>query len=297
MDMDKELVSLLFETHAFKVAPENEPFWYTSGKLGSYFINVDYLYGSKEDSAELLSFIDDLLASTPKEDIPYELCEKIMDHYDNNEMFKTVIDKLVEYIETNFQTNLIDYISGGERRDWFFSVPVANLLGKPHITIFKDLTTVASTSDFEESTTIDSVAGKRIFHIADILNTGSSFQKAWVPAINKLGSKINWAMFVVDRNQHGEDHLKDLGIQTYSLMQISRGLFDIAVGQDIISIPQYDMLCEYFEDPDGTMRKFINSHPTFIEDAINNSSDPKAAQRAKICKEKNYYGNPLGDWL
>ena len=86
MGMDKELVSRLFETHAFKVAPEEEPFWYTSGKLGSYFINVDYLYGSKEDSAELLKFIDNLLENTPKEEIPYELCEKIMEHYDNNEI-------------------------------------------------------------------------------------------------------------------------------------------------------------------------------------------------------------------
>ena len=80
-------------------------------------------------------------------------------------------------------------------------------------------------------------------------------------------------------------------------MQISKELFDIAVGENIISIPQYDMLIEYFEDPDGTMRKFINSHPTFIDDTINNSKDPKAVQRAKTCKEKNYYGNPLGDWL
>lgn len=126
--MDKELVSLLFDTNAFKVAHEDKPFWYTSGKLGSYFVNVDYLYGSKEDSQELLSSIDELLANNPKEDIPYLLCEKIMEHYDNNEIFKTTIDKLVEYIENNFELQLIDYISGGERRDWYFSIPVANLL-------------------------------------------------------------------------------------------------------------------------------------------------------------------------
>ena len=61
--MDKELVSLLFKTHAFKVAPENKPFWYTSGKLGPYFINVDYLYGSQEDSQNLLKSIDELLVA------------------------------------------------------------------------------------------------------------------------------------------------------------------------------------------------------------------------------------------
>ena len=227
--MDKELVQLLFETNAFKVAPENEPFWYTSGKIGPYFINVDYLYGSKEESQDLLKDIDDMLANNDKEEIPYLLCEEIMDHYDNNEIFQKAIDKLVDYISNNFEVNLIDYISGGERSDWLFSIPVANLLGKPHITIFKDLTTVASTSDFEESTTIESVAGKRIFHVADILNTGLSFERAWVPAINKLGSKINWALFTVDRNQKGDKHLRDLGVQPYSLVQISEELFNFAI--------------------------------------------------------------------
>ena len=295
MDMDKNLVSLLFNTHAFKVAPKDEPFWYTSGKLGPYFINVDYLYGSKEESQDLLHDIDEFLINQPKEEIPYLLCEKIMEHYDNNKIYQTVIDKLVEYIQNNFETKLIDYISGGERRDWFFSIPVAQLLGKPHITIFKDLSTVASTSDFEESTIIDSVSGKRIFHLADILNTGSSFQKSWVPAINKLGSKINWALFVVDRNQRGDKNLKELEIQDYSLMKISKELFEIAVEQNIISTSQCDILCKYFEDPDGTMREFINNHPTFIDDTINNSKDEKAVKRAKICKEKNYYGSPIGD--
>ena len=293
--MDKEIVSLLFDTNAFRVSPEDEPFWYTSGKLGPYFINVDYLYGSKEDSQNLLKYIDEMLVNNSKEEIPYMLCEEIMAHYDNNEIFKKTIDKLVEYVENNFETKLIDYISGGERRDWLFSVPLANLLGKPHITIYKDLTTVASTSDFEESTTIESIPGKRIFHVADILNTGSSFERAWVPAINNLGSKINWALFTVDRNQKGEDKLKDLGVQPYSLIQISEELFNIAIKYEIINLPQYEMLVKYFHDPDGTMREFINHHPTFIDDVINNSTDEKAVKRAKLCKENNFYGSPLGD--
>jgi adenine/guanine phosphoribosyltransferase-like PRPP-binding protein len=293
--MDENLASLLFQTNAFKIADSENPFWYTSGKLGPYFINVDYLYGSKENSEKLLEKINNWLETEDKENIPGLLCEEIMDHYDNNEIFKTSIDKLIEYIEANFETNLIDYISGGERRDWLFSIPVALLLGKPHITIYKDLTTVASTADFEESTTITSVPGKRILHIADILNTGSSFERAWVPAINKLGSKINWAVYFVDRNQSGDKNLRNLGVQPYALLTLNEELFNFAVAKNIISLNQFESLKKYFEDPDGTMRKFINSHPTFIDDTIKNSKDPKSVKRAKLCKEKNWYGNPLGD--
>lgn len=293
--MDKDLIQLLFDTNAFQVAPENEPFWYSTGKIGPYFINVDYLYGGKEEAKQLIDEIDEMLQTEEKEEIPYLLCEKIMEQYDNNEMFKNVIDKMVDYVENNFETNLIDYISGGERRDWIFSIPLANLLGKPHIAIFKNLTTVASTSDFEESTTIDYLLGKRVFHVADILNTGEDFESIWVPAINHLGAKINWALFAVDRNQKGDEKLADIGVQTYSLVKISEELFNIAIRYDVINLPQYELLCSYLEDPDGTMRKFINQHPTFIEDTINNSQDQKIVSRAKICKEKNYYGNPLGE--
>ena len=65
----KDLMSLLFETHAFKVAEANNPFWYTSGKIGPYFVNADYLYGSESDSKELLEFIDSELENEDKKDI------------------------------------------------------------------------------------------------------------------------------------------------------------------------------------------------------------------------------------
>ena len=45
-------------------------------------------------------------------------------------------------IKENINTEEIDYISGGERRDWYFSNIIAYLLKKPHVTIYKDLTTV-----------------------------------------------------------------------------------------------------------------------------------------------------------
>ena len=292
--MDEELVDLLFKTSAFKVADSEHPFWYTSGKLGPYFINVDYLYGSADDSKELLSKIDSWLENESKEEIPYLLYEEIMNHYDENEIFKTTIDKMVDYIENNFEMNLIDYVSGGERRDWYFSVPIAALLGKPHITIYKDLTTVASTSDFEESTLIDSVSGKRMLHVADILNTASSFEKAWVPAINNMGSKINWAFYVVDRNQNGEANLKDMEVKPYSLIKIGEDLFNLALNNKTIDKSQYDVLIKYFEDPDGTMREFIINHPTFIDDTIK-EGDIKSAKRAMLCKEKNWYGNTIGE--
>ena len=53
-----DLVSYLFQTHAFKICPDEQPFWYTSGKIGPYFINAQFLYGSEKDANEFLEFIN-----------------------------------------------------------------------------------------------------------------------------------------------------------------------------------------------------------------------------------------------
>lgn len=288
--MDEELVSLLFETKAFKVADENKPFWYTSGKLGPYFINVDYLYGSKEDSESLLHIIDDLLLNEEKTNIPSILFEYVYKHYEENKIFKTTIDKLIEYIDKNVDIDRIDYISGGERRDWFFSILVAHLLGKPHITIYKDLTTVVSTCDFEETTLVDKLQDKNVFHVTDLLNTASSFERAWVPAIINLGSTMQWAIYPVDRNQGGYKCLENLQVAPLSLITLNEDLFELAFNKGIISENQKNILNKYFEDPEKTMQEFINSHPTFIDDVITNG-DEKSAKRAKLCLEKGWYTN------
>ena len=285
--MDEELVSLLFSTHAFKVADSENPFWYTSGKLGPYFINVDYLYGSQKDSEDLLKIIDDLLANSDKEDLPGKLYEILLNHYETNEIFKTTIDKLVEYIENNFQLDLIDYISGGERRDWYFSILVANFLGKPHITIYKDLTSVISNSDFSETKESYNIEGKNVLHIADLITVASSYLRAWIPAIENLGGKILWSCVVVDRMQGGKEKLNENGIKSFSLVKVDTDLFKKAFNMGIINNSQLDMLNNFFKNPDNTMREFLIKHPEFLESSL--KSDEKTRKRAKLLIDNNLY--------
>lgn len=45
--MENPIISWLFETDAVRVCPEGHPFWYTSGKLGPFYINTQFLYGSE----------------------------------------------------------------------------------------------------------------------------------------------------------------------------------------------------------------------------------------------------------
>ena len=54
----KNLTSYLFKTNAFRVCEENKPFWYTSGKIGPYFVNGNFLYENEKDANDLLNFIN-----------------------------------------------------------------------------------------------------------------------------------------------------------------------------------------------------------------------------------------------
>ncbi len=284
-----KLMSLLFETSAFKVADENNPFWYTSGKIGPYFVNADYLYGSEEDSKNLLSFIDNELETQDKTNIPSHIFNKVLEHYNSNEIYKYIIDEMKKYIEENIDISQIDYISGGERRDWFFSNIIAYLLNKPHVTIYKDLTTVLSNSNFSESKLVSEIKDKKFLHIADLLNWSASFTRSWIPSVNNLGSNIIWSIFAVDRMNGGTETLTNSGVKVFSLLQIDDNLFVKAKELGVINEKQLTMLRNFVKDPDGSMKQFLIEHPEFIENSLK-SDNPKTVKRANTLIEQNIYG-------
>lgn len=279
------LVSYLFKTNAFKVCPDNKPFWYTSGKIGPYFINTHFLYGSEEEAVKFLSFID--VEKDNKIELPKKVFDRAFAQYNSNNIYKEVIDEMISFINSHINVDEIDYVSGGERRDWFFSNIVAYLLKKPHITIFKDLSTVVSTADFQDTSVKSELNGKKVLHVADLVTAASSYLRAWIPAIQSLGAEIVWSTVVVDRMQGGNDRLRELGINAYSLVQIAPEMFKKALDLGIISEDQNIMLNKFFEDPDGTMRKFLIEHPEFLENAL--KSDEKTIVRARLCLEGDLY--------
>lgn len=255
------------------------------GKVGPYFINTHFVYGNEADASNLLKFID--VAKEDKLSMPKAVFEKVKTQYDSNCIYKDVVDEMISFIRANINVDDIDYISGGERRDWFFSYMASYLLEKPQITIFKDLGAVISDSNFNDTTVVKDISGKRVLHIADLMNQASSYIRAWIPAIQNLGGELVWSLVVVDRMQGGAKRLEDLGIKAFSMTKIDKNLFTTALEKGVINDAQFAMIDKYLEDPDGTMRDFLKSHPEFLENALN--SDPKTAGRAKLCIDGNLY--------
>lgn len=280
-----DLMSYLFETNAIRFCEENKPFWYTSGKIGPYFINTHFVYGNEKDAVELLSFIDDSLSD--KLTLPKKVFEKVLEQYNTNEIYKNVIDTMKKYIEENIDIAEVDYISGGERRDWFFSNIIAYLLNKPHITIYKDLSTVVSDSKFENTAPVTSLDNKKVLHVADLITVASSYIRAWIPAIKNLNANICWSCVVVDRMQGGKDKIEAEGIKSLSLVQVDSNLFQKAKELGIINEAQVEMLNGFFKNPDETMRNFLIAHPEFLENAL--KADEKTQKRAKLLVDGNLY--------
>lgn len=281
-----DIISYLFETNAIKFCEENKPFWYTSGKIGPYFINTHFIYGNEADAKELLSFIDEQLSD--KMTLPKNIFEKVLAQYNSNQIYKDVIDTMIATIKENINVNEIDYVSGGERRDWFFSNMIAYLLNKPHISIYKDLNAVVSDSKFETTFALDRIDDKKVLHVADLVTVASSYIRAWIPAIENFGAKMCWSCVVVDRMQGGSEKLKEKGVLPLSLVQVDKSLFAKALEMNVINESQQEMLNGFFENPDETMKQFLINHPEFIENSLN--ADEKTAKRAKLLVDGNLYG-------
>ena len=281
--MADKIIEALFETKAVRVAPENQPFWYTSGRLGPFFINTHFLLENEAAAGEVLKRIEKAIADN-KLTAPEEIFDMMLAYYNKGGTFKMVSDKLAEEAsKLDF-----DYISGGERRDYFFSMMPAYLLKKPHLTIYKDMTSVYSESIDGPAVDVKDIdlKGKKALHIADLITEASSYERAWIPVIRGLGSDITDTVAVVDRHQNGSEVLKGLGVELHALTGINEELFDEAKTNGVINDAQKDMIMHFLENPADYMTAFLKANPGFIDAEI--AKGGKNKERAELAIEKGF---------
>lgn len=281
--MNRELTGYLFKTKAIRVCPKDKPFWYTSGKIGPYYINTHFLYGSEEKANEFLTLID--MLKEDKISCSKEFHRISKDNYLTNEIYRGTIDALDAYARENLDLEKIDYISGGERRDWFFSFMAADLLGKPHLTLFKDLSVILyENGNSKETADLD---GANVLHIADLVTTASSYERAWVPAVKRINGNIKRSLVVVDRLQGGKEVLESLGVESHALVSIDTNVFEKAMEAGYIDEAQLNLVLDYMRNPETTMKEFLISNPQFLKQSL--SGDDKTAQRARLLIRNNFY--------
>lgn len=139
-------------------------------------------------------------------------------------------------------------ISGGESRDWIFSFPIAQILGIPHFMIYKDGRTLG----------VD-IHGKKVIHIADLNNEGSSPRDLWMPAIKIARGISNHIFFYVDRLEDGTKVMQELGLQSHAAIPLDEYAWNFLQKEGVITKDIYKSLCERIEDKDAWARKMLRS--------------------------------------
>lgn len=277
------LIHALLETEAFQVAPTGRVFWYTSGTVGPYYINTHYLYGSKHAAEQLLAFID--TAKEDRDDFADRLQERVERQYEGNAIYRQVIDALVERAKARGLAP--DLVSGGERRDWFFSAAVARRLKVPHLLIYKNLECQVYRPGVAAEAAGD-LADTQVLHVADLVTEASSYIRSWIPALAQKGGRIGLSLNVVDRAQGGLDVLTGAGVTGEALIRIDETFFAVLADQGRINPQQRDILVAYYRDPHAAMQRFLADNSAFIRDAL--AADERTAARARLLLEQNPYG-------
>lgn len=281
--MNDPIIDSLFSTNAVRVSDPEAPFWYASGMLGPFYINTHFLLHNEMEAARLLSIIE-TASGTDRFAMPHILLDHLLAFYERSESFKQVTDAIVAAC----RGLSFDFVSGGERRDYFFSILPAYFLHKPHLFIFKDFQSVyadESMTDCVLATEAD-LDGKTVLHIADLVTEASSYLRVWVPVIKNLGAKITDTIAVVDRVQGGREILAGEGISLHALTAIDTQLFQNALAMKLISTHQYEMVLDYMKDPDTYVRNFFSTHPGYVEAQIQLGG--KAKERAELAISKGY---------
>ena len=275
--MDNPVISWLFETDAVRVCPEGRPFWYTSGKLGPFYINTQFLFGSEQAALELLAVIEEACAGDR-----LAFYDKVWARIEAQLASCPIYAQLIDLLADAASQMDADFVSGGERRDFFFSMPVARKLGLGHLSIFKDLSCVYTDKDGVSMDAAQAgLAGKKSVHIADLITVASSYIRAWIPAVESLGARIAYSLAVVDRDQGGSDILAKAGCPLTTLVTIKPELFEQAKALGRVTDAQVALVNSFIADPDKFMHDFLVAHPDFLAGEI--AKGGKSAQRAELC--------------
>ena len=285
--MKNPILEALFATDAIRVCDPDHPFWYTSGSLGPFFVNTHFLYNNEEDALKFLLLIEEA-AMADRIEFPNFLLQDLLRQYKLSPTLRLATDLIVEKASTlDF-----DFISGGERRDFYFSILPAYFLKKPHLSIFKDMQAVYTNSTFTQTIPVyeAALAGKRALHIADLITEASSYTRAWIPMIREFGAIMDDTIAVIDRRQGGEQVLLSEGVRLHSLAGIDLELFANARDTGKITEEQMKMISSFMDNPKDFMKHFYETHPTYIQDQLALGGKPR--ERAEMAIAKGYAPAP-----
>lgn len=141
-----------------------------------------------------------------------------------------------------------EVISGGESRDWIFSFPIAADMGLPHMMIYKDGKIIGP-----------DVKNKKVVHIADLSNEGSSPRDLWIPGIKDAGGQIVDIFFYVDRLEDGVRVMGEIGLNSHTMVPLDENAWDHLLNEGVIDEQVYSSLRKRMENKNNWAKEMLQS--------------------------------------
>ncbi len=278
-----ELLKQVFSSNAVSIWDNQKGpvFWYAAGVPGPFYVNTEKLLG--EDAAgSLLGQISNIVQKVGSiEEKSESLFSAVMEEYGRNPVFQRIIATLIDSSKI-FDGQDYSCISGGERRDWFFSIPFAQETGRDHLFIFKDKSVLRRGFDGE---TIQ--AGPNVMHVSDLIHNAASYFDKWLPVLKENDLNVVGTLSVINRGNAGLDKLNEAGFKSLTLKGIDLDFFKELQESGLIDADTFAELDLYFESREEWAKKYILSNPELFDVA---ALDAKSKERLQFFVTEDPWG-------
>lgn len=293
----------LMQTGGFK---DVDPTLLVSGRVGCYYSNTESVMGDKgefkayaNDPTAMYRHVLAMLERQPK-------FSKLVDLLSTR--VNSLISAAIDRAELTKEKAPYFIISGGQTRDWLFSMAVAARLGLKHAAIYKDLENRIDLHTSKgkpikgdelihdpagsplEDTVIVRLKDATAIHIVDLLTEGSSCYRVeggkkhgWIPALRRKGVKINNLLAVVSRLEDGEENLAKQKVKVDSLLQLDEEFLSRNSKKPKSAVA-------YRKDPGGYARTLLKTRSL---DSIARFFNPAAGKLDRAIRFEQRHGGYL----
>ena len=267
----EDLLKLIHDTNAVSIwnHTKGPVFWYAASVPGPFYVNTEMVIGSSL-SEKLLREITAIVAGTIDAQARAEqLNHLILTAFKNTPSWQRLIATMIDRARTDFPTHSYTVISGGERRDWLFSIPFAHACDLPHLFFFKN-----KTSYCEQHTH----AGQSVLHVSDLINNAASFFDLWQPALDHLALKCCGNLCVNVRGENGLRRLREAGQKTSALVTIDVDFFRHLHAADLIDQATSEEIAIFFASAQAWAERYLIGKPELFNAQ---GCDAKSFERLK----------------
>lgn len=267
-----DLLKLIHDTQAVSIWNHDKGpvFWYAANVPGPFYVNTEKVIGA--DLAErLLREITAIVAGIVDAQVRAEqLNHLILEAFKKDPAWQRLIATMIDRARTEFPQHDFTMISGGERRDWLFSIPFAHACNLPHLFLFKNKSIFCAQPI---------KAGQKVLHVSDLINNAASFFDYWLPMLEELHLGCSGNLCVNVRGENGLKRLTDAGQKTVALVTIDVDFFRRLHAADLIDRAVFEEIAVFFASAQDWAGKYLLGKPELFDAA---GCDTKSFERLRF---------------